>query len=111
MPDLAAILDEGEGLEQHYDAAVRAERDSTASALYDARCVFYAEHGPLLLRLARRGAEMREAFALCGRCCEHLHHAKRDQHEGGTPCPVEARVEAASAAWDAAASGEETSNG
>lgn len=26
--------------------------------------------------------------------CEHYHHAKRDQHEAGAPCPVAARYDA-----------------
>lgn len=38
---------------------------------------------------------LRKALEECSLNCEHLHHGKKDRHESGTPCPVEARVRAA----------------
>jgi hypothetical protein len=46
--------------------------------------------------LTRERDEARDAFdtviSLAPIYCERLHHTKKDYHESGEPCPVEARI-------------------
>ena len=44
--------------------------------------------------LAARVREMEGALCAAWVQCEHLHHAKKDQHKLGESCPVEARINA-----------------
>jgi hypothetical protein len=65
----------------------------TASVGFARSCVD-AEAVVLQDRTARN--EARDAFdtviSLAPIYCERLHHTKKDYHESGEPCPVEARI-------------------
>jgi len=42
--------------------------------------------------LAARLAEAERLLRRCNRECGELHHERREYHESGEPCPVEARI-------------------
>lgn len=66
-------------------------------AYYGDRDVFVStqedEDRDFARRLERERAELIKALWLTSHKCEHVHHAKLDQHEFDQDCPIEKRIE------------------